>query len=447
MEKEDPQFIEVNIFGKDNQEIRLELPELSRTNVTCKEILMKVGECLGVSTQPPNLSIDQIFSLSLNSKYLELPLKEGYKPFGILLCWSDLLKTFSPKSHHLNPDKIEEDQPVLSLQRNMFLAKSEEEKINNELVLKLLYEEAKANVLAGKYQTDDEDYLAAVQLKIDHLRTGDDRTLTSQHLKEHLDQYLSANYLQSTTGSFLTLNRLRATSLDQRIVNTARSDELNRSLKDLYKRYLRRCHQLAQYGAVFYQGQIEKNQSMITSLIKNQDVKVWAAINYEGIHFIDKKTSVSVLSIEQSSERPFRRRTLRKLTLFSFHFLGQKLIISFTYDIFLWELAVPQSINENQNALPCLFIEINDDEVEKKIMQIFSKQAKLMDNTLRQFDEKIRSSQDLVDSSSFNGSISSSKSGKSLKKSLNFCSCATFNKKGDCVKKQGSFKFVKKLVN
>lgn len=451
MEKEEPQFVEVNIFGKDNQEIRLELPELSRTNVTCKEILQKVGECLGVAAEPSSLSIDQIFSLSLNSRYLELPLKEGYKPFGILLCWSDLLKTFSPKSHHLNAEKIEEDQPVLSLQRNMFLTKSDEEKINNELVLKLLYEEARANVLAGKYQTDEEEYLAAVQLKIDHLRTGDDRTLTTQHLKEHLEQYLSANYLQSTTGSFLTLNRLRAASLDQRIVNLARSDELNRSLKDLYKRYLRRCQQLVQYGAVFYQGQIEKNQWMITSLIKNQDVKVWAAINYEGIHFIDKKTSVSVQMDHQSIIDPSDRHSeqkqdeLHKLTPFSFHV--QKLIISFTYDIFLWELAVPQSINQNQNALPCLFIEINDDETEKKIMQIFSKQAKLMDNTLRQFDEKIRESQDLVDSSSFNGSISSSKSSKSLKKSLNFCSCATFNKKGDCVKKQGSFKFVKKVVN
>lgn len=135
---------------------------------------------------------------------------------------------------------------MLSLQRNIFLTKSDEEKINNELVLKLLYEEARANVLAGKYQTDEEEYLAAVQLKIDHLRTSDDRTLTTQHLKEHLEQYLSANYLQSTTGSFLTLNRLRAASLDQRIVNLARSDELNRSLKDLYKRYLRRCQQLAQ---------------------------------------------------------------------------------------------------------------------------------------------------------------------------------------------------------
>lgn len=295
MAKEEQQFVEVNIFGKDNKEIRLELPELSRTNVTCKEILMKIGDCLGVSTEDQsNLSIDQIFSLSLNSKYLELPLKEGYKPFGILLCWSDLLKTFSPKSHHLNQDKIEEDQPVLSLQRNMFLAKSEEEKINNELVLKLLYEEAKANVLAGKYQMDDEEYLAAVQLRIDYLRTGDDRTLASQHLKEYLDQYLSANYLQSTAGSFLTLNRLRAASLDQRIVNAARSEELDLSLKELYRCYLRRCHQLAQYGAVFYHGQIEKNQWMITSLIKNQDVKVWAAINYEGIHFIDKKSSVSV---------------------------------------------------------------------------------------------------------------------------------------------------------
>ena len=293
MEKDEPQFVEVNIFGKDNKEIRLELPELSRTNVTCKEILLKIGECLGVSGEQSNLSIDQIFSLSLNSRYLELPLKEGYKPFGILLCWSDLLKTFSPKAHHLNQDQIEEDQPVLSLQRNMFLVKSEEEKINNELVLKLLYEEAKANVLAGKYSMDDEDYLAAVQLRIDYLRTGDDRMLTSQHLKEYLDQYLSANYLQSTAGSFLTLNRLRAASLDQRIVNTARSDELGRSLKELYKCYLRKCHQLAHYGAVFYHGQIEKNQWMITSLIKNQDVKVWAAINYEGIHFIDKKTSVS----------------------------------------------------------------------------------------------------------------------------------------------------------
>lgn len=296
MDKEEQQIIEVSVFGKDNNEIRLEIPELNHMDITCSELLNQIAKYL--SNGQTNLSeelksIEKIFSLSLISNYLELPLKGTYKPFGILICWSELLKNFSPKFHHLKQVLVEEDQPILSIQRNMFLTKNEELKLNNELILKLLYEEARSNVLVGKYQVDEGDYLAAIQLKIDYLRTNDDQLLNSQYLKENLDKYVPVNCLQSTAGSFLTLNRLRTTSLDQKIINILKSDELNLNLKELYKEYLKRCHQLPHYGSVFFHGQIEKNQSMFTSLIKNQDLKVWVAINYEGIHFIDKKTFVS----------------------------------------------------------------------------------------------------------------------------------------------------------
>ena len=286
--KEDYSIMEVIVFGKDNTEIKLELPEFNHKNVTCKELLIKIGDHLNV----PKEELNKLFTLSLNSKYLELALKEGYKPFGILACWSDLLRTFAPKFHQLKQEEIESDQPVLSLQRNLFLAKTDEEKLDNELILKLFYEEAKSNVRNGRYQLDDEDYLAAIQLKIDYLRVNDDLLLTTQYLKENLDQYLSTNYSQSTASTFLTLNRLRITSLDQKIINLTNSQQLNLSIKDLYKLYLSKCRQLAYYGSVFYHGQIEKNQSVLTSLIKNQDLKVYVAINYEGIHIIDKKTSV-----------------------------------------------------------------------------------------------------------------------------------------------------------
>lgn len=292
-EEDQQQQIEVCIFGKDHNEIKVELPETNHSNITCRQLITEIDECLKITDS--NVSIHSIFTLCLVSKYLELPMKESYKPFGILLYWSDLLRTFSPKFHRLSKDKIEQDQPVSSLQRNMFLDKLDEEKIDSELALKLLYEEAKSNVLGGRYQVEDEEYLSAIQLKIDYLRTNDDRILTTQYFKENVDLYLSPNYLQSSTGSFLTLNRLRAaaTSLDQK-VNNILNNELDLPLKELYREYLRRCHQLPHYGSVFYHGQIEKNLSKFTSLItRSQDLKVWIGINYDGIHFIDKKTSVS----------------------------------------------------------------------------------------------------------------------------------------------------------
>lgn len=402
--------IEISVFGKDDFEIKLNLPELNHTDVTCKELLKRIEEKLNLTDELRSIKLsgEKVFSLGLISSHLELLLKDSYKPFNILVCWNDLLRTFSPKIRHLKPDQIDEDQPLLSLQRNAFLSRTDENRIQNELILNLFYEEAKQNVFDGKYQFEDEDTLAAIQLKIDYLQTNDDNILTTQYLKEHLNEYLSTTYLQSNSNSFLTINRSRS-SLDLKINKRLKSDELNLELKDLYKEYLKKCHQLPHYGSVFYHAQIEKNQSILSSIMRvSQDLKVWVAINYDGIHFIDKKSS--------------------------------KHIVSFNYEDFKWELAVPQSICENQNALPCLFIEIND-ESEKKIMQIFSRQAKLMDNTLKKFDDKIRSSsQDVVDSCSFNGSISST---KSLKKALDFCSCATFDKRGVCVKKQGSLKFIK----
>lgn len=326
--------IEISIFSKDHEEIKLRLSESNHMKITCEELILKIDEQLNLSNKC-NVPIQMVFSLCLVSKYLELPMKDSYKPFGILMCWSDLLKTFSPKFHHLKNEQIEQDQPFLSLQRNMFLDRADEEKIENELVLKLLYEEAKSNVINGRYQLEDEEHNSAIQLQIDYLRTNDERILTTQYFKENCDQYLSSNYLQSSTGTFLTLNRLRATSLDQRVNNIVKSELGNLTLKSLYKDYLKRCSKLAQYGSVFYHGQIEKNLSIFSSLIaRNQDLKVWVGVNYDGIHCIDKKTS--------------------------------ELMISFVYDDFLWELAVPQSINENQNALPCLFIEINEKQEDRK---------------------------------------------------------------------------------
>lgn len=293
---------EIIVFGKDNFEIKLDLPELDHSNVTCKELLKNIEEKLNLTADLRSIKLtgEKVFSLGLISNYLELPLRNSYKPFDILICWSDLLRTFSPKIHHLKQDQIDEDQPLLCLQRNVFFTREDENKIENELILRLLYEEAKRNVLDGKYQFDDEEFLAAIQLKIDYLRTNDQLILETQYLKENLTDYLSDNYLQANSNTFLTINRSRST-LDQKINRRLKSDQLNLELKDLYIEYLKKCQQLPHYGSIFFHAQIERNQSMFSSIMRlNQDFKVWVAINYEGIHFIDKKSSVNFCCEDRS---------------------------------------------------------------------------------------------------------------------------------------------------
>ena len=106
-----------------------------------------------------------ILSLWMVSPLLEVQLKPHHKPFFIRREWNHFLQRFSSATQvklSLLPvsdlqfsnifyfqDLKAADEPILSLQRNVFCSKREEQNLKDHRVLELLYEEAKFNILTG----------------------------------------------------------------------------------------------------------------------------------------------------------------------------------------------------------------------------------------------------------------------------------------------------------
>ncbi|MED6243731.1 FERM domain-containing protein 8, partial [Ataeniobius toweri] len=63
----------------------------------------------------------------------------------------------------------EKNEPYIQYRRNVFYPKSKELQIEDETVLRLLYEEARSNVLSGRYPCDPEHWagLGAVSLALE----------------------------------------------------------------------------------------------------------------------------------------------------------------------------------------------------------------------------------------------------------------------------------------
>ena len=78
---------------------------------------------------------------------------ESFSP-EIQLCYTGKAFTFacelsSVLEYFYFKDLKAADEPILSLQRNVFCSKREEQNLKDHRVLELLYEEAKFNILTG----------------------------------------------------------------------------------------------------------------------------------------------------------------------------------------------------------------------------------------------------------------------------------------------------------
>ena len=91
--------------------------------------------------------VSDVFTLWMTSPLLDVQLKPHHKPFYIRREWNHFLQRFS--SAPLERKAL--DEPILSLQRNVFFHKRDEVKIRDHKSLELLYEEAKYNILTGRY--------------------------------------------------------------------------------------------------------------------------------------------------------------------------------------------------------------------------------------------------------------------------------------------------------
>jgi hypothetical protein len=403
---------------------------------TALEVANAVYQELERVYQIPFRRHSSLFALWISSPVLELQLQPLHRPFSVLAQWDQLLRKYANIEGKKGRALIEKDEPILSLQRNVFLRKSEEALIEDIRVLELLYEEAKVNVLDGRYPLQDYEAMAALQAAID-LGPYDLRVHSVDYFRQRLNEYIPSHCkYTSGTGSgtsgsnsgrtsnwFSTVKRVP--SVCHRILDLYRQIDASAPRFRLLRKYLEICWKCPFYGSAFFSGQIERPVQGVATLMNHHDCKIWVAINWEGIHLINKK--------------------------------NPELIFSVNYDQFNYQLAFPN--NRDVQALPCLFLQFNtrrrETISETKMLQVFSREAQLMDTLIAAFVSQVQEERDPgaeVDATDSGGFVDDKVSTKSAElrpvekqgqKKKNRLSCATFNEKGECVRKQGSWRLVR----
>nr|KAF6324542.1 FERM domain containing 8 [Myotis myotis] len=243
--------------------------------------------------QLPDVALE-IFALWLVSPLLEVQLKPKHQPYKLGRQWPELLLRFTDAPD----DDVATDEPSLQFRRNVFFPKRRELQIHDEEVLRLLYEEAKGNVLAARYPCDVEDCEAlgalVCRVQLGPFQPGQPTACT---LRERLDSFLPAHLCKRGHGLFAALRGrgARAGTSEQGLLSAYRqvkeavsSDgECEASLRTHYQAYLTKCHELPYYGCAFFHGEVDKPAQSF--LHRGGRKPVTVAISLEGVHVIDNR--------------------------------------------------------------------------------------------------------------------------------------------------------------
>ncbi|XP_021364525.1 FERM domain-containing protein 8-like [Mizuhopecten yessoensis] len=150
--------LEIVIWLRDKKGLHMEL-QGNGHQAKVTELFEKIRE----SRNLPEYA-NKIFSLWMVSPLLELRLKDDHQPFEIAQLWDRFCMEYADAKR----DEIARDEPVVMVQRNVFLSLKDEKLFWNtapEEVMTLLYHEAQYNIINGRYLLSDFDYdsLAGIQ--------------------------------------------------------------------------------------------------------------------------------------------------------------------------------------------------------------------------------------------------------------------------------------------
>lgn len=286
----------------------------------------------------------EVFALWLISPFLEVQLKPKHHPYKVCRQWHDLLTRFT----NCTLEDIHQDEPTLQFRRDIFFPKSRELQISNEGILRLLYDEAKYNVLEGKYPCDIEDceLLGGLSCCLE-MGPYSKEEHTPSTLRPKLESFLPP-YLCKKKMGILTAFRNRGNrqaSFEETLVNTYKAATENVTSEDgdviTCKEYLKKCHELPYYGCAFFQGEVDKPSQGF--LNRNGRKTVSVAINMEGVSVIDRKEKHVLLSLKFSE--------------------------------LSWDHTYP---DEEEHILWLEFDGDNEGTPVNKLLKIYSKQAELM---------------------------------------------------------------------
>ncbi|XP_076971853.1 FERM domain-containing protein 8 [Tamandua tetradactyla] len=251
--------------------------------------------------QLPDVALEA-FALWLVSPLLELQLKPKHQPYKLGRQWPELLLRFTDAPD----DDVAMDEPSLQFRRNVFFPKRRELQIQDEQILRLLYEEARGNVLAVRYPCDAEDCQAlgalVCRVKLGPYQSGQPAACI---LREKLDSFLPAHLCKRGHGLFAALwgRGTKAGPGEQGLLDAYRQvkeagggdSEHEASLSAHYRTYLLKCHELPFYGCAFFHGEIDKPAQGFLNRGGRRPVVV--AICLEGVHVIDSREKHVLLGL------------------------------------------------------------------------------------------------------------------------------------------------------
>jgi hypothetical protein len=298
----------------------------------------------------------ELFSLWLVSDLLELQLKPTHIPFKLVCYWEELLEKYSSASAF----NRQRDEPVIAFKRNVFCTCTTEKQIldknNTEVtqkqpLLSLLYNEAKKNILSGRYPISqkDCDKLAGLQAVISEKegsRIPESDIERLDYFKKNIAEYLPTRFCKRH-WILKTHENPEYRLLES--YGARKADNAVQDLEDLYRSYLKLCWDLPYYGSAFFRGQVEHpGRRLLSSHI---DDPVYVAINTNGVYVID--------------EDDF------------------ELLIGLPYKFLCWERGEADADRADE-CLPCLFLQfpVLSTPGQTKIFQIFSHEAILMDKLI-----------------------------------------------------------------
>ncbi|NP_001072175.1 FERM domain-containing protein 8 isoform X1 [Xenopus tropicalis] len=309
--------------------------------ITAHELHKSIREAL----QLPETAQD-VFALWLISPFLEVQLKPKHQPYKVCRQWHDLLARFT----NCSSNDILQDEPFLQFRRNIFFPKARELQIAHERTLYLLYEEAKYNVLDGRYPCDVEDceLLGGLACRLE-LGPYNQNEHTPATIRPKLDSLFPPYLCKKRNGFFTTFKNKggRQASFEQTVLNTYKEVKESsacteeQAMKNHYREYLKKCHELPYYGCAFFHGVVDKPAQGFLNRSGRKPVSV--AINLEGVSVIDRKE--------------------------------KHILISLTYPELSWDHTYP---DEEEHILWLEFDGDAEGTPVNKLLKIYSKQAELM---------------------------------------------------------------------
>ncbi|BFZ07548.1 hypothetical protein BsWGS_10587 [Bradybaena similaris] len=317
------------------------------------------GGLLQLIIQEQNLPEEagNIFCLWLISPILELRLKKHHNPFQVVQKWDELCALYSDAA----PEEIHQNEPVLMMQRDVFFSKEQEQQIQNEQILSLLYHEAVNKVIEGRYILHEEDYhyLAGIQAVI-QLGIFDSTRSTLAGYRANLVKFYPDHMYVQSRFRFLkhSLNQMCEESFME--AHRRRSEEFgHNTTKDLFQKYLAVLWTYPFYGGAFFFGHVEAKMTGIRRFIlPKSNLRVNLCITTEGVSVFDAEKDEFLLYV------PYAQ-------------------LSWMYQDLVWD-----GDNDPPPTLMLQFIcdethEQSQNEPVTKLLQIYSRQAKLMDALIK----------------------------------------------------------------